>query len=72
MERERETDGRTERDFTKDGVQICISFNNKHNMYTGDNIKLGRYVFLLKFYKTDRENVFRLHLFANNVFFYLQ
>lgn len=71
-ERERLTDGRTDRDFTKDGVQICISFNNKHNMYTRDNIKMGRYVFLLKFYKTDRENVFRLHLFANNVLFYLQ
>lgn len=72
-ERGRERERRTDRDFTKDGVQIRIFLNNRHNSYTRDNIKMGRYVLLLKFYKTDRENVFRLHLFANNVFFfYLQ
>lgn len=66
----RERDGPTYRDFTKDRVQIRIFFNNRHNTYTRDKIKMGRYVFLLKFYKTDRENVFRQHLFANNVFLY--
>lgn len=40
-------------------------------MYIRDNIKMGRYVFLLKFYKIDRENVFRLYLFVNNVFLYI-
>lgn len=70
-ERRRERERWTDRDFTKDGVQICIFLNNRHNSYTRDNIKMGKYVLLLKFYKTDRENVFRLHLFANNVCFFL-